>query len=357
MVTSTATPDVTSLDRSPESATKALYRAAIGPINADYYLPVFLRFEASERPARSWNWAACLNTLNWMAFRRIKGGVRIYLGTLVGTGLMVYGMGRMLFQFSETAEIALWLTFGTAAFVVPGFYGNTLLHADSRKKMAAALTGTKTLLEACNTLTRQAASRKRFLGLGAVNLALAGMATGAFMVFSSVSTLTIKTLKTNEGRPLSAVLPITDLMPQPAALAASAAVSSASVMESNVQAPVAFAPPTPVAAASAPTAPASSIAPPLLVQAEALKPAREPATPAAAHPFYINVGLFSQESNANNAHAKLQAAGLKAFTQKLETAKGSTTRVRVGPFNTRKEADAAVKKIHDINLEAVVFQP
>lgn len=380
MDTSTATPDVTSLDHSSESATKELYRAAIGPINADYYLPVFLRFEASERPGRSWNWAASLNTLNWMAFRRIRGGALVYLGGLAGTGLMVSGMGRMLFQFSETtdAEIVLWVAFGIAAFVVPGLYGNALLHADSRKKMTAALTGSKTLLEACNTLTRQAASIKRFLGLGALNLALAGVATGAFMSFSSISTLMVKTLKTSEGRPLAAVIPITDLTPKPALLTASAPAPSASAMEPILPAPVASAPPSPAPASSAPAASASSIAPPIVVPAKPLKPALEPAkpaaaasavaavkkpapavarpAPAAAHPFYINVGLFSQESNATNAQAKLEAAGLNVLTQKLETAKGPTTRVRVGPFSTRKEADAAVKKIHDIKLEAVVSQ-
>jgi cell division protein FtsN len=73
--------------------------------------------------------------------------------------------------------------------------------------------------------------------------------------------------------------------------------------------------------------------------------------------YLINVGLFADANNARNAYTKLMDAGLPALTQELESAKGTRTRVRVGPFETRAEADAAAEKIRALKLDAAVFKP
>ena len=77
----------------------------------------------------------------------------------------------------------------------------------------------------------------------------------------------------------------------------------------------------------------------------------------ASQPFHINVGLFASDTNASNAYAKLKQAGLTAYTQEIESKQGKRTRVRVGPFETRAEAEAAAEKIHTLKLDAVVFEP
>ncbi len=59
-----------------ESATTALYRAALGPVNIGRYLPVFVRFDEEGRAGPSWNWAAALLTLNWLVFRQLWGAAR-----------------------------------------------------------------------------------------------------------------------------------------------------------------------------------------------------------------------------------------------------------------------------------------
>ena len=64
----------------------------------------------------------------------------------------------------------------------------------------------------------------------------------------------------------------------------------------------------------------------------------------------------SAEEHARRAHGKLQAAGLAVFTQSLNTNNGKRTRVRVGPFDTREDADAAAGKIQALALDAVVYQ-
>lgn len=72
--------------------------------------------------------------------------------------------------------------------------------------------------------------------------------------------------------------------------------------------------------------------------------------------FYINVGLFAVPTNGSNAVHKLEAAGQPVFFEVIDAKKGPLTRVRVGPFARRADADAAAKKIHALKLDAVVFQ-
>lgn len=72
--------------------------------------------------------------------------------------------------------------------------------------------------------------------------------------------------------------------------------------------------------------------------------------------YYINVGLFAKASNARKAHAKLIDAGLVSVRQAVKSRKGKLMRVRVGPFDSQAQADAAVEKIHALQLDAVVIQ-
>ena len=96
--------DATELDRSEESSTTSLYRAAIGPIGTGFYLPIFNRFEAADRGGISWNWPASLATLNWLAFRKLWSAALAYAGAAVGLALLVFGIGRLVFRFSEPIE-------------------------------------------------------------------------------------------------------------------------------------------------------------------------------------------------------------------------------------------------------------
>ncbi|MEP6972345.1 MAG: SPOR domain-containing protein, partial [Betaproteobacteria bacterium] len=86
------------------------------------------------------------------------------------------------------------------------------------------------------------------------------------------------------------------------------------------------------------------------------KPART-ATPDASDATYlINVGLFAQSDNAQRAFTRLTQAGLPATTQQLQRSAGTLTRVRVGPFASRAQADAAALQIRALQLDAVVIR-
>jgi cell division septation protein DedD len=70
------------------------------------------------------------------------------------------------------------------------------------------------------------------------------------------------------------------------------------------------------------------------------------------------VGLFAVPGNGSNAHEKLKAAGMPVVSDFIESKKkGTLTRVRVGPFDSRAQADVAARQIRALKLDAVVVQP
>lgn len=342
--TTFASPDITMLDRSPENATAALYRAAIGPINSDYYVPVFARFEAVGRAGPSWNWAASLYTLNWMIFRHLWAAAGVYVSLVLGLFLLVFGMGRLLLHGSEAVDLVLMVVCCGLSYVLPGVFGNAIFHAKSRQKMAAALSATPTLADACKRLNQQASSRQRFLRLASANLALAAMAALAYVAWPTATMRSVS----------PAAIPVIGNLapPVPAPVVA--------IQSINIEAvPTAMPTPTP-AASPVPGEPAlvpaeGKLTVPLakIVTAAASVTPQDPTTlPVTGQRYFINVGLFAKDRNARNAYAKLRAAGLPAFKQTLK----GRTRVRVGPFATQVGADAAAEQIHALQLDAVVFQ-
>ena len=92
-------------------------------------------------------------------------------------------------------------------------------------------------------------------------------------------------------------------------------------------------------------------------RAAAASSAAHATAPAADEKYLVNVGLFADANNARNAYTKLQDAGLPALSQEIASKKGPRTRVRVGPFESRAEAERAAEKIRALQLEAAVFKP
>ncbi len=71
--------------------------------------------------------------------------------------------------------------------------------------------------------------------------------------------------------------------------------------------------------------------------------------------FIVQVGAFSDEAKANDVRAKIEKAGFKTYTQVAATKEGPRTRVRVGPFASRDEADKAARKIKQLQLQPQVL--
>ncbi|MDR3005464.1 MAG: SPOR domain-containing protein [Acidovorax sp.] len=72
--------------------------------------------------------------------------------------------------------------------------------------------------------------------------------------------------------------------------------------------------------------------------------------------FYLNSGLYAQPENARRVARQLGEAGQPVFTQLVASRKGEATRVRVGPFDNKVQAEAAAQKIQALQLEAQLFR-
>ncbi len=70
----------------------------------------------------------------------------------------------------------------------------------------------------------------------------------------------------------------------------------------------------------------------------------------------IQVGAFSDPAKVRDVRSKLEQAGLKTYTQVVEKDGKSTTRIRVGPFETREEADKVAARIRKLDLPVSVFK-
>lgn len=83
----------------------------------------------------------------------------------------------------------------------------------------------------------------------------------------------------------------------------------------------------------------------------------EPAASANAEEsrFIVQVGAFADAEKAREARTKVERAGLKTYTQVVDTKDGKRTRVRVGPFTNRAEADKAAARIKALELSASVL--
>ena len=80
------------------------------------------------------------------------------------------------------------------------------------------------------------------------------------------------------------------------------------------------------------------------------------AVAAAAPRFVVQVGAFSDAATLRATRAKVEKLGLKTYTQSIEGDAGKrSTRVRLGPFATRQEADAAAAQIKRAGLPANVL--
>lgn len=61
--------------------------------------------------------------------------------------------------------------------------------------------------------------------------------------------------------------------------------------------------------------------------------------------YSVQAGVFLHASNAEKLLAQIQAAGIPAYLE---------TRVQIGPFKTKAEAEAAVSKLKKLGIEPIV---
>ena len=155
--------------------------------------------------------------------------------------------------------------------------------------------------------------------------------------------------------------------PAPTA-AASSPASAAAVTTTTAPTTPAAAEPAPAAAAvvvaqaaSAAAAPNPVAAAPAAAKSAATKPP-EPVAPAASAPvtegaerWVVQVGAYNDMERMRQARQKVEKLGFKTYITDVDTATGKRTRVRLGPFALKKEAEAAAAKVKANGMAANVL--
>lgn len=71
--------------------------------------------------------------------------------------------------------------------------------------------------------------------------------------------------------------------------------------------------------------------------------------------FVIQVAALATREKIDEVQGKLKAGGIKSYTEKVATQLGDRTRIRVGPFSSKEEADKAKAKILKLGLNATLL--
>ena len=99
------------------------------------------------------------------------------------------------------------------------------------------------------------------------------------------------------------------------------------------------------------------------------RPAPEPPKPEAARPatpapepgasasgrFIVQVGAYNDPDRLRAARQKVEKLGYKSYIQDVDSPTGKRTRVRVGPFASREEADAVAAKVKASGMQANIL--
>ena len=149
-------------------------------------------------------------------------------------------------------------------------------------------------------------------------------------------------------RPIAADVPIV-IPAQPALAPLTPAAPVAAAPAAPAEPQVAKVEPAPATPAPAPEVPAKPSAPATPPAAKTAAPAAESA-PATGERFVVQVGAYADQARAREVRLKIERAGLKTYTQVAKTSEGNRIRVRLGPFNTRAEADKVAQKIKSLGL-------
>ena len=64
----------------------------------------------------------------------------------------------------------------------------------------------------------------------------------------------------------------------------------------------------------------------------------------------VQVAALATTEKVAELQAKLNAGGIKSYTQKVATTSGEKIRVRVGPFASKEEAEKARSKLSKLGL-------
>ncbi|MBU1364415.1 MAG: SPOR domain-containing protein [Gammaproteobacteria bacterium] len=127
--------------------------------------------------------------------------------------------------------------------------------------------------------------------------------------------------------------------PPPEVAAAPASVPEATMAPSNIL------PPTDAAVPAEPAPPKAAAR---IVETRRATPPMPPVVSRLFSGFLLQAGVFSSVERAEELHARLTLSGVPSTLE---------TRVQVGPFKSKREAEAAQAKLKELGVETILVPP
>jgi len=137
----------------------------------------------------------------------------------------------------------------------------------------------------------------------------------------------------------------------PAKVEAPAKTEAPAKPETPASKPVEPTPAPKPAPAPEPAKPAAAPAPTDAARAQALLDGKA----ASNARVVVQVGAFADQARAREVRQRLERAGLKTYTHVADTPEGKRIRVRLGPFDTRADAEKAANKVKGLGLPAAIL--
>lgn len=361
-----------------------LYQHAIGPLSTAYYQRIFVHFETLGRTPARWNHAAAFCTLGWCLLRGLWRPAGLY----ATVALAVAALWRL--EALRSLPLQVQATLGLLAVIglccVPGFLGNGWYYRLVHQHTIAALEQSPTLAEATAVLQRQAGNRRQWALAAIGQIALWVLLATLVALPATPSTppaqaqvgppqLHFPARSTEATAPAALPVPSdTDTLQTPSAVPPDPAAPT--VIAAAAPPPLPSAEPTkpettaredapaePVPATPAPVAapvtatPTSTPRPSATATATATARTAPPASKASAPGrFFVSIGTYAELTNAAAAEKRVRQAGLPVVSFSSTTNKGTLTRLRAGPFNTRAEAERAQRILQAQRLPAKVLE-
>jgi type IV pilus assembly protein PilA len=116
------------------SQTEELYRAAVGESKAEYYVPLFYRFDQPGGSRASWNWPSFFITFLWLLYRRMYGLAFGYL-ILWPFALIILLLVLELLLGQLAGALLYFLIAIVGQFIVAPMFANAVYHWHIKKRI------------------------------------------------------------------------------------------------------------------------------------------------------------------------------------------------------------------------------
>jgi Tfp pilus assembly major pilin PilA len=119
------------------------YKAVLGPMNQDYYLDHFSRFDDEGRTSPTWNWSALLVTFYWLLYRKMWAHAAIYLAFPFMLWGLFWIVGAVAGGLVGIVGSLGFFGYAAVVLIVMPMYANALYYRHCRKMIETVRASTQ----------------------------------------------------------------------------------------------------------------------------------------------------------------------------------------------------------------------